>query len=101
MSNTGLRGYSATANLKLFAASIRSFGEPFLSSSKASMLFEDIIRAGVGVALTNSVLGRTAGEDDEESGGGDLDDFEFVNPRKTLARPPGRDDSDECVSSPD
>lgn len=41
---------------------------------------------------------------DEEglaNGGGDLDDLELVNPRKTLAKPPERDGSGDDGTSSD
>ena len=53
------------------------------------------------MALINSVLGSAADEEEEDNGGGDLVDLWFVRPRKTFARPLGRDGSGDGVSSPD
>lgn len=87
------------AYFNAFAASMRSLGVPFLSSSKTSVWLAERAREIVEVAFTNSVLGKAAVEE-EESGGGDFEDLEPVRPRKTLARPPERNGSGEEASSP-
>lgn len=62
------------------------------------MWFADRPRELIGTALLKSVLGSAAVDD--ESGGGDLVDFEPVRPRKTLAMPLGRMESGDETSSP-
>lgn len=78
---------------------MRSLSDPFFRSSNESMVLGESLDEVVGVALTISATGR-ATEDDEDDNVSDLADREAVRPRKTLARPPGRDESGVGCSSP-